>query len=100
MSENAEGLIAIWDGLSPGTRNMIELAHERGLRMFVLRVDTGAVEECAPKGVLADVWLEAEERAAMKELAAEVPRREAEREAGRLARAYPSTRSPKPTDVR
>ena len=32
-------LIAVWDGNSPGTRHMIELAKSRGLRIFVLKAN-------------------------------------------------------------
>jgi hypothetical protein len=35
MARNADGLIALWDGQSPGTRHMIEVAKARGLQVFV-----------------------------------------------------------------
>lgn len=35
MAEYAEALIAVWDGKSRGTKNMIEEAEERGLKVFV-----------------------------------------------------------------
>ncbi len=35
MAANAEALIAIWDGVSRGTKNMIDLATEGGLTVFV-----------------------------------------------------------------
>lgn len=35
MAENADALVAFWDGKSRGTRNMIEIAKERGLRIRV-----------------------------------------------------------------
>ena len=35
MAEYADALIAIWDGSSPGTRNMINLAAQAGLRIYV-----------------------------------------------------------------
>lgn len=38
MADYAEALIAIWDGKSPGTRNMIDEARKRNLVVFVLRV--------------------------------------------------------------
>jgi hypothetical protein len=38
MAENAEALIAIWDGVSPGTKNMIANAKALGLKVFVYRV--------------------------------------------------------------
>ena len=38
MAENAEALIAIWDGKSRGTKNMIETAKKLGLLVFVKMV--------------------------------------------------------------
>ena len=35
MAENAEALIALWDGKSRGTKNMIETATKRGLIVYV-----------------------------------------------------------------
>jgi hypothetical protein len=35
MAQNADALIAIWDGASPGTKHMIQVAKSRGLRVFV-----------------------------------------------------------------
>lgn len=35
MAEYADALIAIWDGESKGTKHMIDLAKERGLKVFV-----------------------------------------------------------------
>lgn len=35
MAEYADALIAIWDGKSRGTANMIEEAEKRGLKVFV-----------------------------------------------------------------
>ena len=35
MAERAEALIALWDGRSPGTKNMIELATAKGLRVHL-----------------------------------------------------------------
>lgn len=37
MAENAEALIAIWDGESRGTKNMIETATKKGLLVYVKR---------------------------------------------------------------
>jgi len=37
MAQHADALIAIWDGQSPGTRHMIEVAKARSLRIFVLK---------------------------------------------------------------
>jgi hypothetical protein len=39
MAEYADALIAIWDGESRGTKNMIEEATKRGLRVHVKRID-------------------------------------------------------------
>jgi len=38
MAENADGLIAVWDGQSRGTKSMIDLANQRRLRVFVHRM--------------------------------------------------------------
>ena len=35
MAENADALVAIWDGKSRGTKNMIETARKKGLRVYV-----------------------------------------------------------------
>jgi hypothetical protein len=35
MAENADALIAIWDGKSKGTKNMIDLALRNGLSIYV-----------------------------------------------------------------
>jgi len=35
MAEYAEALIAVWDGVSPGTKNMIDTAKELGLKVHV-----------------------------------------------------------------
>jgi predicted Rossmann fold nucleotide-binding protein DprA/Smf involved in DNA uptake len=39
MAEMADALVAIWDGKSRGTKNMIDVATEKGLKVFVYRVD-------------------------------------------------------------
>jgi hypothetical protein len=38
MAVYADALIAIWDGESPGTKGMIDLARSRGLQVYVKRV--------------------------------------------------------------
>jgi len=38
MAEKAEALIAIWDGKSKGTMNMISIANRNGLRIFVYKI--------------------------------------------------------------
>jgi hypothetical protein len=39
MAEYADGLIAVWDGASRGTKNMIHEAERRGLRVFIHRAE-------------------------------------------------------------
>ena len=39
MSEHADALIAIWDGKSPGTKHMVDIAIKRGLAVYVFRLD-------------------------------------------------------------
>jgi predicted Rossmann fold nucleotide-binding protein DprA/Smf involved in DNA uptake len=39
MANYADALIAIWDGESRGTKNMIEEATKRGLQVYVKRTD-------------------------------------------------------------
>lgn len=38
MAENADALIAVWDGRSRGTKHMIETATSKGLLVYVKRV--------------------------------------------------------------
>ena len=38
MAENADALIAIWDGVSKGTSHMINIANEKGLHVYVHKV--------------------------------------------------------------
>lgn len=35
MAKNAQALVAVWDGVSPGTKHMIEVATKHGLRVYV-----------------------------------------------------------------
>lgn len=39
MAENAEALIAIWDGRSSGTQDMIHQAETHGLQIHIHRID-------------------------------------------------------------
>jgi hypothetical protein len=39
MAENAEALVAVWDGNSRGTAHMIKVARERGLEVFTYSVE-------------------------------------------------------------
>lgn len=82
MAESAEALLAVWDGKSRGTVNMISTARKLGLRVFVYRADDGAIMEHVPSGRLRDIWERAEERAAMKEFEGSSARTEAEKSAG------------------
>ena len=38
MANYADALIAIWDGKSPGTKMMIDLAKKSGLKVFVFQI--------------------------------------------------------------
>jgi hypothetical protein len=38
MAQYAEALVAVWDGKSRGTKNMIDEANKRGLRIYIHRV--------------------------------------------------------------
>ncbi len=95
MSENAEALLAIWDGKSRGTRSMIELARKRGLRTAVLRTDEDRMEYFDASGPLADIWENAEERAGMIQYSGNRPRPEAEQSAGKMALEYAAELSTK-----
>lgn len=85
MAQNAEGLVAVWDGRSRGTRTMIEFARQNGLRILIFRTDIAQAEDIAPSGELEDIWGGAEERAAIFEFCGELNRKEAERHAGMRA---------------
>jgi len=43
MAAYADALIAIWDGTSPGTKNMIDEAKKRNLKVFVKTVDVAQI---------------------------------------------------------
>lgn len=40
MAQNADALIAVWDGLSAGTKNMIDIATTMGLKVHVHQTTT------------------------------------------------------------
>lgn len=46
MAKHADALVAIWDGASPGTRGMIEIARQRGMPVYVHRTDTRYTAYC------------------------------------------------------
>lgn len=39
MGDYANALVAIWDGVSRGTKDMIDYATKKGLKVFVFRID-------------------------------------------------------------
>lgn len=39
MADNGDALICFWDGVSPGSRNMIDEARKRSLKVKVVRID-------------------------------------------------------------
>ena len=38
MGEYAEGLVAFWDGISKGTKHMINIAKEKNLKIRVINI--------------------------------------------------------------
>lgn len=46
MAENAEALIAVWDGQSRGTKNMIETARKLGLLVYVKLTKECCNDDC------------------------------------------------------
>jgi hypothetical protein len=61
MAENAEALIALWDGKSRGTKNMIETATKKGLLVYVMNYT-----EAKPEPT--DKWTEQDKEAYRKAL--------------------------------
>lgn len=51
MAEDAEALVAIWDGVSRGTKHMIDIARKRGLEVIVLNTSTGVITKTEKKNV-------------------------------------------------
>lgn len=47
MANNADALIALWDGVSPGTRHMINTAYHKELRVFIYRTDQHPISDTA-----------------------------------------------------
>lgn len=54
MADRAEGLIAVWDGRSPGTKHMIEIAKRRGLKVFILTSNGKATQGAVPGKIVYD----------------------------------------------
>ena len=47
MAQNADALVAVWDGVSHGTKNMIDTARKMRLRVFVYYYRTNSwISEC------------------------------------------------------
>ena len=86
MAERGDGLVAVWDGASAGTKNMIENAVKRGLRVAIYRTDKRELVRIEATDALAAKWEDAEERAALMEFGSGMSRPDAERTAGALAR--------------
>lgn len=47
MAQNADALVAFWDGKSRGTKHMIDLADKYGLKVRVIKYEQ---QECKPSG--------------------------------------------------
>lgn len=52
MTRNADALVAVWDGRSRGTRDMLRKAHRRGLRIHLARIDDAQPWTNAPAGLV------------------------------------------------
>jgi len=89
MAENADGLVAVWDGSSRGTASMIDLGKAHGLRIFVVRTDIAGTREIPASGDKAGRWEVADERAGMLEFSSGLSKAEAERITGReIAKSF------------
>jgi len=42
MADNADALIAVWDGVSRGTKHMIDIAKDKKLRTFIYNLKDGS----------------------------------------------------------
>ena len=47
MANHADALVAFWDGKSRGTKHMIDIAHDKGLAVRVIRYDNSYEEAMA-----------------------------------------------------
>lgn len=54
MADGAEGLIAVWDGRSPGTGQMIEVAKRKGLKVFVFNPNGNSARKSVSGRVVYD----------------------------------------------
>lgn len=54
MADDAEGLIAVWDGRSPGTGQMIKVAKKKGLKVFVLSPKGDSLQKSVSRRVVYD----------------------------------------------
>lgn len=86
MAKNGDGLIAIWDGQSRGTKSMIKYAKDLGLRVFILRIDSNTSENYSAKKDKLDLWELVEERAGILEFEGGYDHMTAEKIAGNIGR--------------
>lgn len=56
MARNADALVAVWDGVSTGTRDMIEVATLRGLRVFVWHTQVLSWSNALPLPLIAQSY--------------------------------------------
>ncbi|NKE72859.1 DUF2493 domain-containing protein [Candidatus Manganitrophus noduliformans] len=54
MADRAEALISVWDGRSPGTGQMIEIAKRKGLKVFVLTPNGKATQRSVSGKIVYD----------------------------------------------
>ncbi|MDH5727387.1 MAG: DUF2493 domain-containing protein [Gammaproteobacteria bacterium] len=94
MAENADGLIALWDNKSRGTKSMIDSAKNCGLRIFIFDFKNNSLTHINPTKAIGQKWEQAEERAGIKEHDAGLMRSEAERLAGAAVAAEFKTSNP------
>ena len=86
MADHADGLIVVWDGVSRGSKSMIDCASEKGLRIAIFRTDSNELFKISPRWTYENTWEFAEERAGILEYVEGLPREVAEKEAGKAAR--------------
>jgi hypothetical protein len=82
MARVAHGLIAVWDGKSNGTKDIIQIAERRDLQVCVFYAAKGKSINYPPSGDMFDLWQLVEERAAIMEYMGGMSRKEAEKLAG------------------
>lgn len=91
MARVAHGLIAVWDGKSKDTKDMIHKAERLGLRIYFEDLSFDCHRRpVLPKGKISDLWEQVEERAAIYEYMGGVNRKQAEKLAGHNWRKGPA----------